>query len=156
MHHQFPSWASCHALLQPRVVFSLSVKGVIQPCRYMLSDILAIRCDRDRYYYGRDQLWAVHPSIVEEIVAHVPVAVTELLDGCLWKSSHTDNGVRRVSRLFVASSPRLDVRWCISQREAKAQDVLFYKWCFQFTTCVCVFFLISELRSKNSRSIAIF
>jgi hypothetical protein len=132
--------------VRPIFVLASSLNGVTQPRRYMLSDILAIRCDRDRYYYGRDQLWAVHPSIVQEIVAHVPVALTELLDGCMWKSSHTDMGVRRVSQLFVASSARsIMTSNDVTPKGAEYQADFFLKCAF-----ILPFVVVLSLQHENN------
>ncbi|GAQ91814.1 cytochrome b5 isoform [Klebsormidium nitens] len=65
--------------------------------KYMLSDILSIRSDRTGYYYGRAQLWATHPTIVNEIVDNVPTAMKELLDGCYWQSGHSTDGSWRAN-----------------------------------------------------------
>ena len=38
--------------------------GKVDMARVMLRDLLVLRADREAYYYGYDQLWALHPDLV--------------------------------------------------------------------------------------------
>eukprot|EP00931_Biecheleriopsis_adriatica_P103700 TRINITY_DN78502_c0_g1_i1.p1 TRINITY_DN78502_c0_g1~~TRINITY_DN78502_c0_g1_i1.p1 ORF type:complete len:560 (-),score=121.44 TRINITY_DN78502_c0_g1_i1:218-1834(-) len=63
----------------------------------ILSDLLTIRADRDRYYYGMDEMFFRHPDIVEIITVEAPMLVPTLLDGMVWRSRIANNGYRRAN-----------------------------------------------------------
>lgn len=54
--------------------------------RYMLRDLLAIRADREAYYYGRVELWQTHPDLISVLCAEAPDLIEDLFDGLLWHS----------------------------------------------------------------------
>merc|ERR1719162_2655420 len=60
-------------------------------------DLLTIRADRDRYFYGADDLFHRHPDIVKRLCNDAPALVPVLLDGLVWRSRLTENGFRRVN-----------------------------------------------------------
>lgn len=62
----------------------------------LLHDILAIRVDRERYYYGRKKLWETHPDLIPRLVTQAPHLLPVLLDGLVWCSEQATSGVRRV------------------------------------------------------------
>eukprot|EP00931_Biecheleriopsis_adriatica_P123584 TRINITY_DN9863_c1_g1_i1.p1 TRINITY_DN9863_c1_g1~~TRINITY_DN9863_c1_g1_i1.p1 ORF type:complete len:1235 (+),score=276.02 TRINITY_DN9863_c1_g1_i1:91-3705(+) len=71
--------------------------GSLEAAQCMLKDLLTIRADRDRYYYGSDELFSRHPDIVEIITVEAPALVPTLLDGMVWRSRIAVNGYRRAN-----------------------------------------------------------
>lgn len=71
--------------------------GSLEAARAMIQDLLTIRADRDRYYYGVDALFQAHPDIVEILCAKAQQLLSTLLDGLVWRSKRTINSWRRVN-----------------------------------------------------------
>jgi len=71
--------------------------GSLNAAKAMLEDLLAIRADRERYYYGLEELFARHPDIVHMLCADAPSLVPTFLEGLVWRSRRTENGSRRVN-----------------------------------------------------------
>lgn len=71
--------------------------GSIEAARAMIQDLLTIRADRDRYYYGVDALFQAHPDIVERLCSAAIQLLGTLLDGLVWRSKRTINSARRVN-----------------------------------------------------------
>merc|ERR1719162_1994904 len=71
--------------------------GSLQTASAMIGDLLTIRADRESYYYGADELFSRHFDIVNMLIKDAPTLVTELLDGLLWRSRLSQNGVRRTN-----------------------------------------------------------
>jgi len=71
--------------------------GSIEAARAMIQDLLTIRADRDRYYYGVDALFQAHPDIVERLCSDAIQLLGTLLDGLVWRSKRTINSARRVN-----------------------------------------------------------
>merc|ERR1719183_1634981 len=63
----------------------------------IIRDLLTIRADRDRYYYGVDELFKRHPNIIKMLCDQAPDIVPKLLDGLIWRSRNTEAGMRRVN-----------------------------------------------------------
>lgn len=63
----------------------------------MLEDLMMIRADRSRYYYGADDLFKHHPDLVDILTKIAPELLPTLLDGMIWRSRTTSNGLRRVN-----------------------------------------------------------
>lgn len=72
-------------------------EGQLQVANAILEDVLAIRGDRDNYYYGRSVLWNRHPWIVQLLVEKAPNLLSTFLDGHMWTSRFLENGHRRVN-----------------------------------------------------------
>lgn len=70
--------------------------GSFDAARAIIVDLLTIRADRDRYYYGVDPLFERHPDIIQRLSLEAPVLLPALLDGLIWRSRLTENGRRRV------------------------------------------------------------
>eukprot|EP00435_Cladocopium_sp_Y103_P060572 s983_g22.t1 len=70
--------------------------GAHQTASTMLKDILTIRADRDRYYYGVNELFHLQPNIVEHILHEAPGLAETFLDGLIWRSHKTSQGMRPV------------------------------------------------------------
>eukprot|EP00291_Cryptomonas_curvata_P022400 CAMPEP_0172170956 /NCGR_PEP_ID=MMETSP1050-20130122/11618_1 /TAXON_ID=233186 /ORGANISM="Cryptomonas curvata, Strain CCAP979/52" /LENGTH=924 /DNA_ID=CAMNT_0012842321 /DNA_START=324 /DNA_END=3094 /DNA_ORIENTATION=+ len=66
--------------------------GMLDMARVMIRDLLAMRADREAYYYGYDQLWAVHPDIVAVLCRICPDLLEDLFDGMLWHSATVEDG----------------------------------------------------------------
>lgn len=71
--------------------------GALDASRAMLEDMFTIRADRDRYYFGADELFQRHPDIVKKLCDSAPSLLPVLLDGLVWRSRSTENGHRRVN-----------------------------------------------------------
>jgi len=71
--------------------------GGLEAAKAIIEDLLTIRADRDRYYYGMDAMFERHPDIIKRLCADAPALLPVLLDGLIWRSRVTDNGQRRVN-----------------------------------------------------------
>jgi len=60
--------------------------GSLKVADAILTDLLTIRADRSRYYYGVDELFERHPDIVKMICEEAPTLLKTLLDGLVWRS----------------------------------------------------------------------
>lgn len=71
-------------------------------CNAMLKDLLKIRADRARYYYGAEDLFQRHPDVVKRLTDRTTDLLRTLLDGLVWRSYRTEsNGTRRRVNYFV-------------------------------------------------------
>jgi hemoglobin-like flavoprotein len=66
--------------------------GKFAIAQYMIQDLLAIRADRDMYYYGREHLFETHPDVIPVFCKDCPMLVEDLMDGLLWYSQHVLDG----------------------------------------------------------------
>eukprot|EP00873_Tetraselmis_striata_P007051 jgi/Tetstr1/427315/TSEL_017484.t1 len=71
--------------------------GQVALTEVLLKDVLAIRGDRENYYYGRAMLWQKHPELIRLLVQKAPTLIAIVLDGHLWTSRFTEDGHRRVN-----------------------------------------------------------
>jgi len=71
--------------------------GSLEAAKAIIQDLLTIRADRDRYYYGMDVLFERHPDIIRRLCTDAPAMLPVLLDGLIWRSRLASNGVRRVN-----------------------------------------------------------
>jgi len=71
--------------------------GSLEAAKAIIMDLLTIRADRDRYYYGMDTLFERHPDVVKRLCVDAPALLPSLLDGLVWRSRTTENGLRRVN-----------------------------------------------------------
>ncbi|CAE7369292.1 unnamed protein product [Symbiodinium natans] len=71
--------------------------GGLEAAHEMLADLLTIRADRDRYYFGNDDLFARHPDIVQVLTKEAPTLLEVLLDKLVWRSRLVVGGQRRVN-----------------------------------------------------------
>eukprot|EP00929_Paragymnodinium_shiwhaense_P020512 TRINITY_DN13656_c0_g1_i1.p1 TRINITY_DN13656_c0_g1~~TRINITY_DN13656_c0_g1_i1.p1 ORF type:complete len:1060 (-),score=260.92 TRINITY_DN13656_c0_g1_i1:266-3445(-) len=75
-----------------------SVKsGALDAASAMLSDLLTIRADRERYYFPKEEVFSRHADILQMFLDEAPDLVPQLFDGLLWRSTVNDNGMRRVN-----------------------------------------------------------
>lgn len=63
----------------------------------IIEDLLTIRADRDRYYYGVDHLFSRHPDLVVRLCQSAPMLLPTLLQGLVWRSHRPKDGYRRVN-----------------------------------------------------------
>merc|ERR1719379_966286 len=68
--------------------------GALLAADAMIKDMLTFRADRDKYYYAADQLFKRHFDIVRILLDDAPALLPELLDGLIWRSRVTVNGMR--------------------------------------------------------------
>jgi len=68
--------------------------GKLDMARLMIRDMLALRADRDAYYYGYDRLWEAHADIVTVLCKFCPELLDDLFDGMLWHSGTVEEGGR--------------------------------------------------------------
>mmetsp|Transcript_69068 Transcript_69068/g.179415 ORF Transcript_69068/g.179415 Transcript_69068/m.179415 type:complete len:1273 (-) Transcript_69068:209-4027(-) len=71
--------------------------GNLDAADAMIKDLLTIRADRERYYYGVDALFERHEDFVARLVDEARVLLPTLFDGLVWRSRHTKDGLRRVN-----------------------------------------------------------
>merc|ERR1719230_2088140 len=64
--------------------------GSFESARAIIDDLLTIRADRERYYYGTEELFGRHPDIIHRVVQDAIVLLPPLLDGLLWRSRNTN------------------------------------------------------------------
>ncbi|CAK9064039.1 unnamed protein product [Durusdinium trenchii] len=70
--------------------------GCHTAARTMIQDVLTIRADRDRYYYGVNDMFRFQPDIAANILQEAPKLVNVFLDGLIWRSHKTKDGLRPV------------------------------------------------------------
>lgn len=71
--------------------------GSLAAAQAVIEDLLVIRADRERYYYGCDDLFYRHQDIVARLCREAPSLLPTLLDGLVWRSTRTENGLRRTN-----------------------------------------------------------
>jgi hypothetical protein len=71
--------------------------GSYEAALAIIGDLLTFRADRDRYYYGVDDLFKRHPDIIKMLCDLAPDLMPKLLDGLIWRSRSTENSMRRVN-----------------------------------------------------------
>merc|ERR1712151_1063643 len=71
--------------------------GATESASAVIKDLLTFRADRDRYYFGVDELFERHYDIIKMLTEDAPALVPELLTGLIWRSRNTLNGQRRVN-----------------------------------------------------------
>eukprot|EP00388_Colpodella_angusta_P024148 GDKJ01062944.1.p1 GENE.GDKJ01062944.1~~GDKJ01062944.1.p1 ORF type:complete len:1015 (-),score=222.58 GDKJ01062944.1:2715-5642(-) len=70
--------------------------GKLAIAQVLLRDVLTIRKDVERMWYGCALLFQAHPDLVEILCNEAPPLLHDLLDGLVWKSRHASNGTRRM------------------------------------------------------------
>lgn len=63
----------------------------------MIEDLLTIRADRDRYYYGVEDIFEHHPDIVDVLIEHAPNLINVFFEGLVWRSRFSEDGLRRAN-----------------------------------------------------------
>ena len=72
-------------------------KGALSSAEAILGDLLTMRADRAKYYFGMEAIWTRHPDIVTLLCTRAPSLLKPLLDGLVWRSKNLKNGMRRVN-----------------------------------------------------------
>ena len=55
--------------------------GALKATSAKISDLLTIRADRDRYYYGIDEIFRRHHDILKKLRENAPALIPKLLGG---------------------------------------------------------------------------
>jgi len=71
--------------------------GAFNTAEAILRDLLTIRADRERYYFGVDHLFERHPDIICRLCMDAPKLLCVFFDGLIWRSRVTVRGWRRVN-----------------------------------------------------------
>jgi len=71
--------------------------GILEAASAMIKDLLTFRADRDRYFYGVDDLFKRHPDLIKLLCDNAPGLLPVLLDGLIWRSRQAEAGHRRVN-----------------------------------------------------------
>jgi len=71
--------------------------GSLDAAQAIITDLLVIRADRERYYYGMDTLFERHYDIINVMCKDARGLLPVLLDGLIWRSRATEDGKRRVN-----------------------------------------------------------
>lgn len=82
-------------------------KGALESAKAILGDLLTMRADRERYYYGMEALFTRHADIISMLCDKAPSLLSTLFDGLIWRSKNVKNGVRRAN-YYIASFLRDD------------------------------------------------
>merc|ERR1719383_1462266 len=69
--------------------------GALDGASAVIKDLLTIRADRERYFYGADELFKRHPDIIQRLLLSAPSVVPVLLDGLIWSAQRPCSGSRR-------------------------------------------------------------
>eukprot|EP00429_Kryptoperidinium_foliaceum_P014543 CAMPEP_0176039152 /NCGR_PEP_ID=MMETSP0120_2-20121206/19407_1 /TAXON_ID=160619 /ORGANISM="Kryptoperidinium foliaceum, Strain CCMP 1326" /LENGTH=1114 /DNA_ID=CAMNT_0017372547 /DNA_START=67 /DNA_END=3411 /DNA_ORIENTATION=- len=99
--------------------------GSLDAAGAIIQDLLTIRADRDRYYYGVDALFGRHPDILRRLCMDAPGLLPALLDGLIWRSRLTESGRRRVvyfaKHLIVNQDGEFAraIEWIVQKRDPK-------------------------------------
>jgi len=86
----------------------------------IIEDLLTIRADRERYYYGVDDLFSYHPDVVQRLLKDAPSLLHRLWSGLVWRCRTTDaQRMRRVNyyikHLIVdrEGRPSSTIKWLV-------------------------------------------
>merc|ERR1719401_1074165 len=71
--------------------------GSLEAAKAIIVDLLTIRADRERYYYGMDILFERHSDVIRVLCINAPALLPVLLDGLMWRNRTAENGMRRVN-----------------------------------------------------------
>ena len=77
-------------------------KGALESAKEILTDLLTMRADRARYYYGMELLFTRHPDIISLLCTKAPSLLPTVFDGLIWRSKNVKNGLRRAN-YYIAS-----------------------------------------------------
>jgi len=87
--------------------------GRMDAAKMIIQDLLTIRADRERYYYGVEELFIRHPDLVFRLCTDAPFLLPPLLEGLVWRSRNTTDGYRRVN--YFIKHLLIDLEGGISQ-----------------------------------------
>uniref|UniRef100_A0A7S2QH85 Ion transport domain-containing protein n=1 Tax=Zooxanthella nutricula TaxID=1333877 RepID=A0A7S2QH85_9DINO len=142
--------------------------GSLEAAKAIIQDLLTIRADRDRYYYGMDIMFERHADIIKRLCADAPALLPALLDGLVWRSRTTENGLRRVNcyikHLLVDADGEFNkaIEWITDNQDAKVvchplltivTDMVWSKVAFRTFLVLKVWFLFTLVIFVMSQSI---
>eukprot|EP00403_Amphidinium_massartii_P018161 CAMPEP_0178427420 /NCGR_PEP_ID=MMETSP0689_2-20121128/29738_1 /TAXON_ID=160604 /ORGANISM="Amphidinium massartii, Strain CS-259" /LENGTH=1286 /DNA_ID=CAMNT_0020049131 /DNA_START=34 /DNA_END=3894 /DNA_ORIENTATION=+ len=99
--------------------------GNLEAAKAMLQDLLTFRADRDRYYFGADELFLRHPNIVQHLRDDAPGLLSVLFDGLIWRSRTAEHGNRRVNYYIAHLLRNADgtfadtFKWVVESKDPK-------------------------------------
>lgn len=99
--------------------------GAQEAATAMLQDLLTIRADRDKYYYGMDDLFMRHPDVVKMLLDDAPALLPPLLNGLIWRSRVNEGGYRRVNYYIkhlvvdAEGQPAMALPWIVATKDPK-------------------------------------
>eukprot|EP00927_Polykrikos_kofoidii_P065615 TRINITY_DN61353_c0_g1_i1.p1 TRINITY_DN61353_c0_g1~~TRINITY_DN61353_c0_g1_i1.p1 ORF type:complete len:1062 (-),score=130.75 TRINITY_DN61353_c0_g1_i1:394-3516(-) len=99
--------------------------GAEESASAMITDLLTIRADRDRYYYAMDALCTRHPDLIKMLVDEAPALLPVMLNGLIWRSHISEGGMRRVNyyihHLLVDAEgePAMAISWVATTLDPK-------------------------------------
>ncbi|CAJ1415950.1 unnamed protein product [Effrenium voratum] len=91
--------------------------GSLVSAEAMLKDLLTIRADRSKYYYGCEEMFHRHPDLIKKLSQEAPGLLPVLFDGLMWRQRTARGGIRRVNYY---------IRHLIQTEEGKVNPCL--KW----------------------------
>lgn len=71
--------------------------GRLEAAEAIIQDLLVIRADRERYYYGVEDIFTRHPDVIKRLLSDAPMLLPVLLQGLVWRSRIAQDGMRRVN-----------------------------------------------------------
>mmetsp|Transcript_51511 Transcript_51511/g.122492 ORF Transcript_51511/g.122492 Transcript_51511/m.122492 type:complete len:1163 (+) Transcript_51511:75-3563(+) len=71
--------------------------GSLEAAQAVLADLLTIRADRDRYYFGAEELFNRHPDVIKMLCDNAPGLLPDVLTGLVWRSRSVENAKRRAN-----------------------------------------------------------
>eukprot|EP00927_Polykrikos_kofoidii_P059639 TRINITY_DN54783_c0_g1_i1.p1 TRINITY_DN54783_c0_g1~~TRINITY_DN54783_c0_g1_i1.p1 ORF type:complete len:1244 (-),score=197.29 TRINITY_DN54783_c0_g1_i1:31-3762(-) len=86
--------------------------GGLDAASAIIEDLLTIRADRERYYYGIEDLFGRHPDIIQRL-CFAPSLLPILFKGMVWRSARTHDGLRRVN--YYVKYMLVDSKWGVSK-----------------------------------------
>lgn len=75
--------------------------GNLEAAQAVIQDLLTIRADRDRYYFGMNEMFKRHHDIVKMLCDNAPALLPQFLDGLIWRARSTVGGYRRVNYYLI-------------------------------------------------------
>ncbi|CAE7537410.1 unnamed protein product [Symbiodinium natans] len=134
----------------------------------MLEDLLTIRADRDVYYYGCETLFTRHPEVIQRLCATAPTLMPTLLDGLVWRSRQTKEGLRRVNYYVkhliqdLEGNYSMNLEWLVAHGDPKIirhptvvmfADLLWYRLASYKFVVSKLYFLLMLLIFVTSQAI---
>jgi len=71
--------------------------GRLEAAEAIIQDLLVIRADRERYYYGVEDLFGRHHDIIKRLITDAPTLLPVIMQGLVWRSRISSGGNRRVN-----------------------------------------------------------
>lgn len=100
--------------------------GRLDAAKAIIEDLLTIRADRERYYYGVEDLFNRHNDIIRRLCTDAPELLPTLLDGLVWRSRLVVNDQRRanyyVKHLLLNLEGGISdtLKWLVAAKDPKS------------------------------------